>query len=59
MRMARRRFWRPGEDEPEPAAESAYDIAVAALNELREQVARSARTRSDSSHRAAGHAGVL
>lgn len=38
MRMARRRFWRPGEDEPEPGADSAYDIALAALEELRCQI---------------------
>ena len=38
MRMARRRFWRPGEDEPTPGA-SAYDVARAALTELREQIA--------------------
>lgn len=39
MRMARRRFWRPGEDAPEPARESAYDVARAALEALREQIA--------------------
>ncbi|MFC1412818.1 sugar phosphate isomerase/epimerase family protein [Streptacidiphilus sp. N1-12] len=37
MRMARRRFWRPGEDEPVPHADSAYDVARAALEELRER----------------------
>ncbi|MGW2651359.1 sugar phosphate isomerase/epimerase family protein [Streptomyces sp. NPDC001393] len=37
MRMARRRFWRPGEDEPVPNRDSAYDVARAALEELREQ----------------------
>ncbi|MGQ4385208.1 sugar phosphate isomerase/epimerase family protein [Streptomyces sp. SAS_270] len=37
MRMARRRFWRPGEDDPVPARDSAYDVARAALQELREQ----------------------
>jgi sugar phosphate isomerase/epimerase len=50
MRMARRRFWRPGEDDPVPNVESAYDVALAALEELREQVALSARARSDRSH---------
>ncbi|MER6068557.1 sugar phosphate isomerase/epimerase family protein [Streptomyces sp. NPDC001817] len=38
MRMARRRFWRPGEDDPVPDVDSAYDIARAALEELREQI---------------------
>jgi len=48
MRMARRRFWRPGEDDPERGRDSAYDVALAALEEFREQVARTARTRSGS-----------
>jgi sugar phosphate isomerase/epimerase len=39
MRMARRRFWRPGEDEPEPNRDSAYDVAGAALETVREQLA--------------------
>lgn len=39
MRMARRRFWRPGEDDPEPNRDSAYDVASAALAELRERIA--------------------
>ena len=43
MRMARRRFWRPGEDEPVPDVASAYDVAKAALKELREQIALSLR----------------
>jgi sugar phosphate isomerase/epimerase len=38
MRMARRRFWRPGEDDPEPKLDSAYDVARAALEELRKQL---------------------
>jgi sugar phosphate isomerase/epimerase len=38
MRMARRRFWRPGEDDPVPDVDSAYDVARAALEELREQI---------------------
>jgi sugar phosphate isomerase/epimerase len=37
MRMARRRFWRPGEDEPVPGVDSAYDVARDALEELRER----------------------
>jgi sugar phosphate isomerase/epimerase len=37
MRMARRRFWRPGEDDPVPGRDSAYDVARAALEELQEQ----------------------
>jgi sugar phosphate isomerase/epimerase len=49
MRMARRRFWRPGEDDPEPNRDSAYDVASAALETLREQIASSARFRSDQS----------
>jgi len=39
MRMARRRFWRPGEDDPTTNSDSAYDVAMAALRELREHVA--------------------
>jgi sugar phosphate isomerase/epimerase len=39
MRMARRRFWRPGEDEPESNRDSAYDVARAALETMREQLA--------------------
>ena len=39
MRMARRRFWRPGEDEPEPNRDSAYDVARAALETVRERLA--------------------
>ena len=38
MRMARRRFWRPGEDDPVPDVDSAYDVASAALEELREHL---------------------
>ena len=38
MRMARRRFWRPGEDDPVPDVDSAYDVALAALEELREHL---------------------
>ncbi|ONI92257.1 xylose isomerase [Saccharothrix sp. ALI-22-I] len=57
MRMARRRFWRPGEDDPEPGVDSAYDVAMAGLEELREQIALSARVRSDPPHLAAAHAG--
>jgi hypothetical protein len=55
MRMARRRFWRPGEDEPTPNADSAYDVAMAALDELRDQVALVARKSSDPSRMAASH----
>lgn len=49
MRMARRRFWRPGEDDPEPNRDSAYDVASAALDVVREQIASSARVRPDPS----------
>jgi sugar phosphate isomerase/epimerase len=38
MRMARRRFWRPGEDDPESNRDSAYDVARAALETLRERL---------------------
>jgi len=38
MRMARRRFWRPGEDDPVPGGDSAYDVARAALEELGERI---------------------
>jgi sugar phosphate isomerase/epimerase len=38
MRMGRRRFWRPGEDEPEPNRPSAYDVARAGLETLREHI---------------------
>lgn len=38
MRMARRRFWRPGEDDPVHGVDSAYDVARSALEELREQI---------------------
>jgi sugar phosphate isomerase/epimerase len=59
MRMARRRFWRPGEDEPSAGVDSAYDVAEAALTELREQIAHCARIRSDSAPPAAARtAGV-
>ncbi|MCA2211367.1 sugar phosphate isomerase/epimerase family protein [Jidongwangia harbinensis] len=57
MRMARRRFWRPGEDPPEPGRDSAYDVAGAALEELRDRIAASARVRADPSLLAAAHAG--
>jgi len=40
MRMARRRFWRPGEDREGPESLSAYHIAEAALKELKAQQAR-------------------
>jgi sugar phosphate isomerase/epimerase len=47
MRMARRRFWRPGEDDPVPNGDSAYDVALAALEELREQIALSVRVHQE------------
>jgi len=46
MRMARRRFWRPGEDEPEPGRDSAYDVAAAALRTVRERIASATRPAS-------------
>jgi sugar phosphate isomerase/epimerase len=39
MRMSRRRFWRPGEDDPDPERSSAYDVAGDALDALHEQLA--------------------
>jgi sugar phosphate isomerase/epimerase len=56
MRMARRRFWRPGEDKPEPGRDSAYDVASAAIRVLEEQIASCARFRSHPSTRSATHA---
>jgi hypothetical protein len=53
MRMARRRFWRPGEDDPVPGVDSAYDVARAGLAELRKHLAG---VRSSSSHPAPAHA---
>ncbi|WP_035851440.1 sugar phosphate isomerase/epimerase family protein [Kitasatospora azatica] len=38
MRMARRRFWRPGEDDPVRGVDSAYQVALAALDEVRAQL---------------------
>jgi hypothetical protein len=38
MRMSRRRFWRPGEDEP-TQADSAYDVAATGLATLQEHLA--------------------
>lgn len=38
MRMSRRRFWRPGEDEP-TQADSAYDVAATGLATLKEHLA--------------------
>lgn len=43
MRMARRRFWRPGEDDPAPNADSAYDVAAAAFKELQDRITTSTR----------------
>jgi sugar phosphate isomerase/epimerase len=58
MRMARRRFWRPGEDDPVPNRDSAYDVARAALETLREQIAHvSARFGSAPSELTATHVG--
>jgi len=55
MRMARRRFWRPGEDAPVPGRPSAYDVARDALETLREKI-DSARSQSDPSLLVAAHA---
>ncbi|MBW9065002.1 sugar phosphate isomerase/epimerase [Rhizobium herbae] len=43
MRMTRRRFWRPGEDEPAAGVDSAYDVARAALRTLTEKIASHGR----------------
>lgn len=40
MRMTRRRFWRPGEDAEGPECLNAYNVAKAALDELRKQLER-------------------
>jgi sugar phosphate isomerase/epimerase len=53
MRMTRRRFWRPGEDDPSPNADSAYDVAAAAFKELQDRITTSTRVRSDRSRQAA------
>ncbi|WP_322885779.1 sugar phosphate isomerase/epimerase family protein (plasmid) [Sinorhizobium medicae] len=44
MRMTRRRFWRPGEDEPEAGVDSAYEVARAALTTLQEKIASHGRS---------------
>lgn len=38
MRMARRRFWRPGEDEIQQGVASAYDIARLGIETFKEQI---------------------
>lgn len=45
MRMTRRRFWRPGEDEPETGRDSAYDVARSALTTLEDKLATFAAVR--------------
>ena len=40
LRLTRRRFWRPGEDAPEPGYPSAYDVARDALATVRREFAR-------------------
>jgi sugar phosphate isomerase/epimerase len=57
MRMARRRFWRPGEDVAEPDRDSAYDVARASLETLRERIAVFDDVRSDPTP--ATHAGDM
>lgn len=56
MRMARRRFWRPGEDDAVPGRPSAYDVAREALETLREKIDSSARAQSDPSRLVPAHA---
>lgn len=57
MRMARRRFWRPGEDDPEPNRDSAYDVAGSSLDVLREHIASLAKVRPQTSKLPATQAG--
>lgn len=57
MRMTRRRFWRRDEDRPVPGVAGAYDIALAALAELRERIARTAQVPAGPPPLATAHAG--
>jgi sugar phosphate isomerase/epimerase/glyoxylase-like metal-dependent hydrolase (beta-lactamase superfamily II) len=50
MRMSRRRFWRPGEDNAGPDKLNAYYIASEALHELRRQIARVRSASCPSAH---------
>jgi hypothetical protein len=54
MRMARRRFWRLGEDDEGPEWLGAYHVAEAALKELKGQLKR---FRPDPSRRSSAHLG--
>ncbi|MBO0662110.1 sugar phosphate isomerase/epimerase [Jiella sp. MQZ9-1] len=38
MRMTRRRFWRPGEDDPVQGVESAYEVAAASLETVKGRI---------------------
>ncbi|WP_256332623.1 hypothetical protein [Streptomyces sp. 2131.1] len=40
MRLTRRKFWIPEDDQPVPGVPSAYDVAEEAINELRAELAR-------------------
>jgi sugar phosphate isomerase/epimerase len=40
MRLSRRKFWVPGEDVPNPKAQSAYDVARQGLAKLRQEIGR-------------------
>lgn len=40
LRLTRRKFWIPGEDQPEPGRPSAYDIARDGLRVVQEQIQR-------------------
>lgn len=40
MRLTRRKFWIPGEDQPVPGVPSAYDVAIGGINTLRAQIAK-------------------
>ncbi|MBP2561462.1 sugar phosphate isomerase/epimerase [Neorhizobium galegae] len=46
MRMTRRRFWRPGEDEAETGRDSAYDVARSGLKTLEDKLAAFGRSPS-------------
>ncbi|MBB3265165.1 sugar phosphate isomerase/epimerase [Azospirillum sp. OGB3] len=44
LRLTRRKFWIPGEDEPEPGLPSAYDIAREGLATLEREIGRLSHT---------------
>ena len=40
LRLTRRKFWIPGEDDPQPDRPSAYDVARDAITTVRDEIAR-------------------